>query len=174
MSSSKQSSILPEQVSTVHQTELVVFKNSAIHGTGGFARCDILSGNALMEYVGEKIDKQESIRRCEANNVFIFFLNENQDIDGNVSWNPARWLNHSCSPNAEAELANDRIWLLAKRDIESGEEITFNYGFDLENYREYPCRCGAPNCVEFMVAEEFFDQVRTATALREEAWRRSA
>jgi uncharacterized protein len=163
VSSSKQSSIPPEPVSTLHETELVLFQNSAIHGVGGFARRHIISGTALMEYVGEKIDKQESVRRCEANNVFIFYLSEIQDIDGNVSWNPARWVNHSCSPNAEAELANEGIWLLAKRDIEPGEEITFNYGFDLENYREYPCKCGAPNCVGFMVAEEFFHQVRAAT-----------
>jgi hypothetical protein len=149
----------------VHETQLVFFKSSSIHCLGGFARVGIVSGTAVLEYVGEKISKAESLKRCEANNVFIFALNEQEDIDGNVPWNPARWLNHSCSPNAEAQVIEDRIWLIAIRDIAPEEELTFNYGFDLENYQEYPCECGASNCVGFMVAEEFFDHVRGRNAL---------
>jgi hypothetical protein len=72
------------------QTEWIVFRASPIHGTGGFARIDIPVGARLLEYVGEKIDKAESLRRCEADNPFIFALNDHQDLDGNVSWNPAR------------------------------------------------------------------------------------
>jgi hypothetical protein len=150
----------------VMETELVVFRESSIHGLGGFAKRDLPSGARLVEYLGEKIDKAESARRCELNNVFIFSLNDHFDIDGDVSWNPARYLNHSCSPNAEAECAEGHIWLLAARDIRAGEEITFNYGFDLDNYRDYSCACGAPNCVGFMVAEEFFDHVRQQNASR--------
>jgi len=150
---------------TDHQTALVLFKTSSIHGLGGFAKAGIASGTALLEYVGEKITKAESLRRCEQDNVFIFALNEFEDIDGNVPWNPARWLNHSCAPNAEAQVIEGRIWLIATRDIAPAEEITFNYGFDLENYRDYPCHCGAANCIGFMVAEEFFDHVRARNTL---------
>src|SRR5215831_544274 len=84
----------------VDQTDLVLFKSSSIHGLGGFAKVKIASGAPVLEYVGEKISKAESFRRCEQNNVFIFALDDLEDIDGNVPWNPARWLNHSCSPNA--------------------------------------------------------------------------
>jgi SET domain-containing protein len=49
---------------------------------------------------------------------------------------------------------------MANREIEPGEEITFNYGFDLADYREYPCRCGAVGCVGYIVAEDFFEHVR--------------
>jgi uncharacterized protein len=142
------------------ETELVLFQASPIHGRGGFAKRALPKGSRILEYVGERIDKQESTRRCEANNVYIFFLNETQDIDGDVDWNLARFLNHSCSPNCEAEVDGARIWLVARRDIGAGEELTFNYGFDLEDYRDYPCRCGSPNCVGFIVAEEYFDHVR--------------
>ena len=144
----------------VIKTKWVVFKDSAIHGHGGFAKTDVPKGAYRLEYLGERIDKAESARRCEQNNVYIFSVNEHQDIDGNVDWNPARLLNHSCSPNCEAELDGERIWLVASRAIKAAEEITFNYGFDLENYQEYPCRCGSPACVGFIVAEEFFDHVR--------------
>jgi hypothetical protein len=61
-------------------------------------------------------------------------------------------------PNG-AELKDGHVWIVANRDIKAGEELTFNYGFDLEDYRKYPCHCGAPACVGFIVAEEFFDHV---------------
>ncbi len=139
--------------------ENVSFRPSRIHGTGAFAAATIPAGTRVLEYVGEIIDKQESLRRCQENNEYIFSLDEH-DVDGNVSWNPARLINHSCAPNCEAVLDEGRIWIVAGRDITVGEELTFNYGFDLEDYRKYPCACGAPNCVGYIVAEEFFDHVR--------------
>ncbi len=143
----------------VAETEWVLFKHSPIHGFGGFARQDIPQGTRVIEYLGEKIDKAESLRRCEQNNQFIFTLDEQTDIDGSVEWNPARLLNHSCAPNCEAENDGGRIWIIAIRDIQAGEEITFNYGYDLEDYKDYPCRCGSPECVGYIVAEEFFEHV---------------
>jgi SET domain-containing protein len=148
---------------TATGTEVVVFTPSPIHGRGGFARNDIAKKTRILKYEGELIDKEESGRRCEQNNVYIFSLNDHHDIDGDVEWNPARFLNHSCSPNCEAILDEDGIWLVAGRDIRAGEELTFNYGFDLEDYRNYPCCCGSPNCVGFIVAEEFFEHVRERT-----------
>lgn len=140
--------------------ELVVFRPSSIHGSGGFAITDLKAGTRLIEYVGERISKEESHRRCEAGNPFIFHLDDATDLDGNVDWNPARWLNHSCAPNCEAELDEDRIWIVALRDIVAGEELSFNYGYDLADYRDFPCRCRTSACVGFIVAEEFFARVR--------------
>ena len=144
----------------VAETELVLFQPSPIHGLGGFAKTAISKGARILEYLGEKIDKPESLRRCEANNEFIFALNAQQDLDGNVEWNPARFINHSCAPNCDAVCEDERIWIVAHRDIRAGEELTFNYGFDLEDYKEHPCRCGSPHCVGFIVSEEFFEHVR--------------
>jgi SET domain-containing protein len=136
---------------------------------GGFAKSNLVKGVTILEYLGEKIDKQESARRCAENNVYIFSLNEQVDIDGNCDWNPARFLNHSCSPNCEAQFDEDHIWFIATRDIMAGEELTFNYGFDLENYRDYPCGCGSSDCVGFIVAEEFFEHVRRQNRSMENA-----
>lgn len=127
---------------------------------GGFAACNIASGTRVIEYVGEKITKQESLRRCEANNGYIFDVGEEHDLDGNVDWNPARFFNHSCTPNCETEIEDGRVWVAALRDIRAGEELTYNYCYDLEDWREQPCRCGSPNCVGFIVAEEFFEHIR--------------
>lgn len=138
---------------------LILLKESRIHGQGAFARDPILKNTRVIEYLGERISKQESLRRCEANNQYIFKLSRDQDLDGNVDWNPARFLNHSCSPNCDAELENGLIWIVARHDIRAGEELTFNYGFDLEDYKKYPCCCGSSNCVGFIVAEEFFEHL---------------
>jgi len=150
----------PSRVTGLAGTELLTFRGSAIHGAGGFANRDIPNGMRIIEYLGERISKQESLRRCEQNNEYIFRLNEQEDLDGHVTWNPARLLNHSCAPNCEAQLQDGRIWILAIRDIAAGEEITFNYGYDLEDFQRYPCNCGSPDCVGFMVAEELFGYVR--------------
>ncbi len=138
------------------ETALVVFKPSRIHGIGGFARTRIAGGTRVIQYLGHKITKRESLMRCADANAYIFSLDDETDLDGNVEWNPARFLNHSCSPNCDAEQHDGRIWIVARRDINAGEEITFNYGYDLVDYKEYPCRCGSPDCVGYMVAEEFF------------------
>ncbi len=89
--------------STIADMALVCFRPSAIHGIGGFAKADMTAGTRVIEYVGEKITKAESLRRCESANEYIFSLDETHDLDGNVPWNPARFLNHSCDPNCEAE-----------------------------------------------------------------------
>jgi len=149
-----------ETVSEV-ETDFLLFRTSSIHGTGGFAKARIACGTRLIEYVGMVIDKKESLRRCAENNPYIFTLDDQHDLDGDVPWNPARFINHSCSANCDAELDGGRIWISANRDIEVGEEVTFNYGYDLTEYKDYPCQCGAGNCVGYMVAETFFEHVRS-------------
>lgn len=146
--------------------DLLIIKSSGIHGTGAFAKVAIPRGSRVIEYTGERISKADSIARCEANNPYIFTLTDTEDLDGSVEWNPARFINHSCSPNCDAELDGERIWVVARRDIQPGEELTFNYGYSLEDYREYPCECGSPECVGYMVAEEFFDHVKRQEDLR--------
>ena len=166
---------------TQEVNQWVVARHSPIHGRGLFATRDIPAGTRLLEYVGERISKAESLRRCQAGNVYIIALDDEWDLDGNVEPNPARFINHSCQPNCEAVLEEEvtlamadtptpvaedfdcegmttesHIFIDAVRAISAGEEITFNYGYDLIDHREHPCRCGAANCVGYMVAEEFF------------------
>jgi SET domain-containing protein len=133
---------------------------SSIHGQGLFAAGVISERTPIIEYVGQLIDKQESLRRCEGNNSFIFSVSEAWDLDGNVDYNLARLINHSCEPNCEAVLNEGRIWICATREIGAGEELTFNYGYELESYREHPCLCGTKLCAGFIVAEEFLGHVR--------------
>lgn len=140
-------------------------RKSHIHGRGVFARCDIPAGTRLTEYVGFPISKKKSDEQCLKQNSYLFTVNETSDLNGKVSWNPARLINHSCEPNCEAELdENDRIWIFSIRPIARGEELTFNYGYSLEGFMKFPCHCGAPSCVGYIVSEEFFPIVRDLLA----------
>ena len=136
---------------------------SPIHGKGIRASRDIPSGTRIMEYEGERITKAESERRDAARAareaeggdgcVYIFEIHKRHDLDGHMEWNTARLINHSCEPNCQSEKVRGRIWISARRDIAAGEELSFDYGFDVENWRQHPCLCGSPKCVGYIVAK---------------------
>jgi len=149
-------------------TDKIEIRASGIHGTGVFARADIPADVTLIEYLGERISKSESLLRCEANNQYIFSIDDLHDLDGSFEWNPARLINHSCAPNCVAELDEGRIWIRTLRLILAGEELSFNYGYDLADFREHPCLCKAEICVGYMVAEEFFPHLRDRVAAMNE------
>jgi len=156
-------------------------RRSGVHGRGLFARRRIPAETYVIEYVGEKIDKDEANERGWARMdfaretgdaaVYIFTLDDRWDIDGNVPENAARLINHSCDPNCEAFIEDDQIWIAALRDIEKDEELCFNYGFDLENYEEHPCRCGAKRCVGYIAGEEYWPKLKRKLAAKK-GWRR--
>ena len=129
-------------------TELLQIGPSPIQGLGGFAKSFIPAGGRVIEYMGERITKAESARRCEAMNWFIFGLDDEFDLDGNVEWNPARFLNHSCAPNCEAENPSGRIFILARRRIRAGEELTYHYGKEYFNKFIKPKGCKCTKCAQ--------------------------
>lgn len=157
------------------ENEWYLTRDSRIHGRGLYARKFIPKDTWIVEYVGEKVDKDESERRSNdlldkakvdgGARVYMFILNDEWDIDGNVEWNTARLMNHSCEPNVEAQTWDEKeIWFVALRDIEKGEELTFNYGFDLETWEDHPCLCGKPSCVGYIAADEYWPALRKKIA----------
>ena len=149
---------------TRSQSPFCEVRGSPIHGQGVYATQNIAKGAKIIEYVGERIGKTESERRCTKQMeqsaksggaaVYIFTLDDHYDIDGNFPWNTARLVNHSCEPNCEAWIEGRRIFLYALRDIPAGEELTFDYGFDIECYEDHPCRCGRESCIGYIVSRE--------------------
>jgi SET domain-containing protein len=157
-------------MSTGPQEVLYVIRQSSIHSRGVFAARDIRKGERVIEYLGEKITKAESERRASVQldessragdgAVYIFTLNKRHDLDGNVEWNPARLINHSCNPNCEADVIRGRIWILAKRAIKEGEELSYDYGFDLDSWQDHPCLCGEEKCAGYIVARRHWPKLR--------------
>lgn len=130
-------------------------RTSPIHGLGAFAVRPIPQGEVVAEYDGELVSKDESQRRRARGNHFIFHFDDGRDLDGDSPSNPARFCNHSCAPNCEMELRGGRTWLVASRGIATGEELTFDYGYDAREYWRHPCRCGAAECAGYIVATAF-------------------
>lgn len=159
---------------------LYEIRTSPIHGRGLYARDLIEKDTWIVQYLGEHIDKEESDRRSNAllekakqdgsARVYMFILNDTTDIDGHVEWNDARLVNHSCDPNVEAQIWDDKeIWFIALRDIQPGEELFYNYGFELDTWEEHPCQCGSKRCVGYIVEEELWPQLRRKIAAKK-AW----
>jgi hypothetical protein len=77
----------------------------------------------------------------------------------------AAFINHSCDPNCEADEIKGRVWIIASRDIQAGEELTYDYNlYDGDLDDPSPCFCGASNCRGSMYSEE--ELVRRAKLIR--------
>ncbi len=123
---------------------------------GLFAARAIEKGMRIVRYTGERVSKEESLRRKKergAKHIYSVALDEDWEIDGDNPQNDARFANHSCAANCELILEEGELWLKAARDISANEELCFDYGFSLAEALEHPCRCGAKNCAGFIVAE---------------------
>lgn len=159
------------------QSKLCEVRDSGIHGRGVYASTFIPKETRIIEYVGELIDKEESEKRgvrqheksVESGDaaVYIFTLSKNYDIDGNVPWNTARLINHSCNPNCEAWIIGRKIYIYSLRDIQQGEELGFDYGFDIDCFEDHLCRCGAEECVGYIVSRSQWPELRQRLAARE-------
>jgi SET domain-containing protein len=135
----------------------VQVRRSGVHGKGVFALVAIAVGETLIEYTGERITWKEALRRhphdpAQPNHTFYFHIDDKHVIDANVDGNAARWINHACDTNCEADEVDGRIFIKATRDIAPGEELFYDYGLVIDEKltkklkREYPCHCGSPDC----------------------------
>ena len=142
----------------------IAVRRSGVHGKGVFAVEPIKAGERVVEYKGERISWKEALRRHphdpnEPNHTFYFALEEGGVIDGKVNGNSARWINHSCAPNCEAEEVKGRVYIHALRDIEPEEELFYDYGLVIDAKltkklkREYACHCGAESCRGTLLAK---------------------
>jgi SET domain-containing protein len=112
-------------------------------GLGLFALEPIAKGKRIVEYVGPFIPNKEVEQRTGK---YFFGVNTRWSIDGSPRSNIARYINHSCRPNAEALISGRRVWIWSRRNIKPGEEITYDYG---EEYFEdiiKPIGCKCEKC----------------------------
>lgn len=98
-------------------------------GLGLFATAPIAKNALVIEYKGRRIPtaRAQEIEKRRANK-YLFEINSRWTIDGSTRTNLARYVNHACDPNTEAELTRGRMMFRAVKAIEPGEEITLDYG----------------------------------------------
>ena len=136
---------------------LYKIKKSKIDNNGLYANCDIKKGTKIIEYKGKLISVKKSAKDPKFDNdkaIYLFNINKRFDLDGDYKFNTARLINHSCSPNCEVLGEGLKIWVYAIKNIKKGDELSYDYGFSFdEDFKNYPCRCGAKNCVKYIIRE---------------------
>ncbi len=127
-------------------------------GHGLYAAKNIKAGTKIIDYVGNIITKKQTEISNKFDNskpIYLFNLNSRYDLDGDVSWNTARLINHSCTNNCEYEGKGLRLWVTSIKDIKKGEELTCDYGFGYDSdYKQFPCNCKSRNCCGYIVRTE--------------------
>ncbi|MCA9356786.1 SET domain-containing protein-lysine N-methyltransferase [Candidatus Nomurabacteria bacterium] len=115
-------------------------------GLGLFANKNFKKGDLVIEYTGEKISSAEANRRGGR---YLFELNDDWTIDGKGRKNIARYINHSCKPNCYPELDEDEehVFIYAKKKINPGEELTYNYGKEYFEIMIKPFGCKCEKCL---------------------------
>jgi SET domain-containing protein len=119
-------------------------RKSAIHSFGCYTTTRIRKGTLVVEYVGEHLSYEEADDLYDDfPNTYLFGLDGGKRIiDG---FGVAAFVNHSCKPNCETDQIAGKMWIIALRDIEPGEELTYDYNlYDGED--DAPCYCGAKKC----------------------------
>jgi uncharacterized protein len=121
-------------------------RRSTLHGWGVFATTRIAKNTRIVHYAGERITHEES-RKREAQYqsqgcIWCFRLNNRWVIDAGVGGNDARFINHSCTPNCYAQIADGVIWIRASKTIEPGEELVYDYQTAGEKSIQCQCRPG--------------------------------
>lgn len=138
---------------------------SAMQGLGAFATRRIRAGIRLVEYAGERLTPAAADARYpdvdgDRHHTFLFAIDDDVVIDAAVDGNNARFINHSCNPNCDAVIEDGRIWIETIRDVLPGDELAYDYAYELEERhspaakRRYPCHCGAATCRGTILAKK--------------------
>jgi len=117
----------------------LVARRSHIHGWGLFSKIDIIKDYPIVEYMGEVIRQRLADKREKAyemsgeGSCYMFRLDLQRVVDATTTGCMARFMNHSCQPNAYAKIISvdtelgleKKIVVFAIRDIAAGDEITY-------------------------------------------------
>ena len=156
-------STVPTKKATRPSGRRIQVRRSGVHGKGVFALQAIAKNESIIEYIGEVITWKEALRRhphdpADPNHTFYFHIDDGHVIDGQRHGNTAKWINHSCAPNCEADEEDGRVFVKALRAIKPGEELNYDYALMLEGRhtpkvkKQFECRCGSRKCRGTMLA----------------------
>lgn len=138
---------------------------SPIQGMGAFATERIASGTRLIEYTGERLTPAQADARYPddesgRHHTYLFAIDDEIVVDAAVDGNYARFINHSCDPNCDAVIDDSRIWIETIRDVEPGEELSYDYAYVLDERhtpaakKRFPCHCGSVKCRGTILAKK--------------------
>jgi len=172
-----QAGLTHDEVRRMVDPQAVEVRPSHIHGCGVFANKDLAKGSFVIEYIGRKMERSTIFQvLTKEQGRYVFNLDERWSIDGSIPENTAGRINHSCEGNCHIKKIDGHIWVVAKRDIRRGEELSYNYGYRLSGLRDmeknWRCNCSAPNCIGFILRKKDWPELKRKLAEREELRRR--
>jgi hypothetical protein len=117
-------------------------------GLGLFATAPIDKGAFIVEYTGRRIVNAQAKRLEARGSRYMYEINGRWTVDGSSRRNMGRYANHSCRPNAESDVVKGKVILRARKKIELGDEITYNYGREYFEIFLKPAGCKCVRCAE--------------------------
>jgi SET domain-containing protein len=121
-----------------------VIKRTAT-GLGFFTLDPIPNDKRIIEYIGLILIKEEADKK---GGKYLMAIDEEYRIDGSPRSNKARYINHSCQPNAKAYKKGLRVWIWSIKSIKAGEEITYDYGKEYFDDFIKPIGCKCSKCIK--------------------------
>ena len=128
-------------------------------GKGLFTRSLLKKGDVITNWAPlweQRMCRKDAFKHSRAGNHYIMQADDNSYF---VSLQPdqADYINHSCEPNIGL---NGLTEFVAMRDIEPGEEITFDYAIsESDPWWTMRCECGRPSCRKLIRGTDWKDPV---------------
>jgi uncharacterized protein len=123
----------------------ISIRRSRIHRYGVYAQEYIPARRKVIEYTGERLNRQQAKQRDRGDYTYLFAVDAYWTLDGAAGGSGAEIINHSCEPNLISRVMKGHVLYMSLRDIQPGEELTVDYNFSKSNPRT-PCSCGAKGC----------------------------
>lgn len=145
----------------------LIIRSSDIHAAGCYTTASIAKGTRVVEYTGDVVSNEEGDRLYKHKDyTYLFALDGGTHmVDG---YGMAMYINHSCEPNCETDQFDGHIWIIARRNIAAGEELTYDYNL-FDGVGDAPCTCGARRCRGTMYS---WDEIRKLKKeARKKAWK---
>jgi uncharacterized protein len=123
-------------------TSNIIVKNSTIHGKGVFAATFIKRDSLILNIDDFHVINQSTKLTPHEREHYCDYFD-----DKVVLWPiPERYINHSCDPNVYIKTVNGVRQVFAMKDIDRGEELTFDYSINGYGDYSWKCQCHSSKC----------------------------
>lgn len=133
----------------------VLVAQSRIHGLGVFAARDFTAGETVLIIDNSRVVDNEHPLRPQSGEYghHCDYLAHGKIV---LMQPPERHINSSCDPNVYVKTIGGLRHVVARRSINPGDEITYDYIINCHGGDTWRCTCGSSRCRGWIVAS-FFD-----------------